>query len=265
MLHITLCRAERLAPRVAVARRGRGAIMADGFRFAWENQVTFDFRAPDRIEYVPGPDWKGCLPESFFSTVAALALAWNNRLPLHATAIEWQGRAYLLAGKAGAGKSTLAAELLNHGARLIGDDLTMLDRGGHGGTFAVLPGRPAMRLHPATAETIQALSCEPVPEDLRGKLLVRPAARCVETARPLGGVLLMGEVTGRLSPLHALRLLPSHQFRPRWLKDIPGDGTRKAWLIELASTVPVHGLPSISGFDTAARDIRIAMALSALG
>ena len=260
---ITVRRVAELPSRQGIARRQRGQIFADGFRFAWESEATFDFHAPNRIDYLPGPDWHGSLPDSFYSTAAALALCWNGMLPIHASAVEWRGQAYLLAGKAGAGKSTLTAELLAHGARLVGDDLTVLAPA-TGGGFEVLPGRPAMRLHPDTADAVAASAREAVPQDPRGKLLVRPVARSTASRLPLAGIILLGGLTGRLSPLQAVRMLPPHQFRPRWSALIPGHGQRLAWLVELAGTVPVTGLSALSGFDDAARLRRFEAAIAAL-
>lgn len=51
-------------------------------------------------------------------------------LLLHAALLHWQGRALLLAGGPGAGKSTLAAALGGAGFALAGDDLAALDGGG---------------------------------------------------------------------------------------------------------------------------------------
>lgn len=248
-----------LPPRLTLGRRDRGSIFADGFRFRWNDCATFDFYAPGKIDYLPGPDWQGDLPDSFFSTVAALVAAWNGLLPMHATALELGGRAVLFAGPAGAGKSTLAAELLECGARLVGDDLTVLAPG-----QSVQRGRPAMRLHPDSADRVELLSSTTVPEDPRGKLLVRPARRATVLDLPLAGIVLLGGRSGPISPVQALRLLPAHLFRPRWNAVLPGHFRRRAWLLELASTVPVLGLPPVTGFDPAARAARAESTLAAL-
>jgi serine kinase of HPr protein (carbohydrate metabolism regulator) len=44
------------------------------------------------------------------------------RQPLQATAVDVSGRAVLIEGRAGYGKSSLALALIDRGARLIGDD-----------------------------------------------------------------------------------------------------------------------------------------------
>lgn len=49
---------------------------------------------------------------------------------LHATAVAYAGRAALILGPAGSGKSSLALECLVRGAQLIGDDRVRLRRSG---------------------------------------------------------------------------------------------------------------------------------------
>ena len=47
-------------------------------------------------------------------------------LTLHASAVAWDGRAVLITGASGTGKSALALQLLAHGCALIADDATEL-------------------------------------------------------------------------------------------------------------------------------------------
>jgi serine kinase of HPr protein (carbohydrate metabolism regulator) len=56
--------------------------------------------------------------------------AMNDRLLLHATAIAIEGRALLLRGASGSGKSDLALRLIDAGARLVADDQSELYRSG---------------------------------------------------------------------------------------------------------------------------------------
>ncbi len=51
----------------------------------------------------------------------------NGKLALHASAVELAGRALVLAGPSGRGKSTLAAALCKHGAKLVADDAVAID------------------------------------------------------------------------------------------------------------------------------------------
>jgi len=56
---------------------------------------------------------------------------------LHASCVAHAGRALLIAGPAGAGKSALAMEMIGLGARLVADDRTVLSR--LGGALAAAP------------------------------------------------------------------------------------------------------------------------------
>lgn len=78
----------------------------------------------------------------------------DGRATLHGTAVEREGRGVVLLGPSGAGKSGLAAEMMLLGARLVVDDLLLLERrsgavwvtglgGAGGGRDPVAPGRGA--------------------------------------------------------------------------------------------------------------------------
>jgi serine kinase of HPr protein (carbohydrate metabolism regulator) len=53
-----------------------------------------------------------------------------NSITIHASCVAIGGRAVLIAGKSGAGKSDLALRLIDRGAALISDDYTLLERRG---------------------------------------------------------------------------------------------------------------------------------------
>lgn len=253
---------EVLPEREILKTKGRGALCADGFRVRWMNEATFDVIAPRTIGYVRHEGWRDALPEALYSTVAALVLVGLGKLALHASAVELGGRAYLFMGRAGAGKSTLAAELLEHGARLIGDDLTVLDPR-EGGGWSVPRGRPAIRLHPDSAIRIAGEQAVAI-GDPRGKLLVEPAARVADRAVPLGGLFLLSPGGREVGALAALPELAAHLFRPGWQRILPGHGPRRAALLALAAGVPVRRLPPVSDFAPPERNRRLADALAAI-
>lgn len=66
-------------------------------------------------------------------------------LPLHASAVEIDGRAVAFIGPSGAGKSTLAAAFHDHGYRVIADDVCVVGFGSERRAFA-RPGIPRLRL-----------------------------------------------------------------------------------------------------------------------
>jgi hypothetical protein len=95
-------------------------------------------------------------PEREQSTLAYLlgpVLGWVLRLRgitcLHASALEVGGRALLLVGSEGAGKSTTAAALLQRGHAVLSDDVAPLS--GRGDTFWISPGLPRLLLRAESA------------------------------------------------------------------------------------------------------------------
>lgn len=261
---VEIRRIEQLPDRTAVTRIGRGLAYRDGFRFSWMDTAVFDVDAGTRINYLPGGHWHGVMPAAFYSTVAALMLACRGDIAFHATALELDGRAVLLAGAGGAGKSTLAAELLGAGVRFISDDLTVLRQTPADGSLGVVRGRPAMRLHPLTAAAIDGTHREDVPEDPRGKILVRPAQRAADRTWPLAALVMLSDRSDTPSASEALRLLPPLLFRPQWMSVLPGQGRRQAHLLALASQLRVVRLPRISGFDAESRRRRVGEFFAAL-
>jgi serine kinase of HPr protein (carbohydrate metabolism regulator) len=94
---------------------------------------------------------------------------------LHATAVAIDGRAVVLEGRSGSGKSDLALRLIDRGARLIADDQTLLVRQGQG-LVARCPATIAGRMEvrglgiveaPAVAEAPVALIVRLGEEDQR--------------------------------------------------------------------------------------------------
>jgi len=69
---------------------------------------------------------------------------------LHASAIAIDGVAIALAGVAGAGKSTAAAQFASMGYPILSDDIVMLQESGSG--FCVPPAPVRLRLWPASVE-----------------------------------------------------------------------------------------------------------------
>lgn len=66
--------------------------------------------------------------------------------PIHATSVAIRGRAVLILGKSGAGKSDLALRLIDRGAVLVADDCTQLRHDAEGRLLASAPPAIAGRL-----------------------------------------------------------------------------------------------------------------------
>jgi hypothetical protein len=238
----------------------RGTVFDNGLAIGWGGEVDFVMTDGDRIDYRPGPDWTGAMPATFYSTISALTAAWRGLLPLHACAVEFDGRAVLIAGAGGVGKSTLTADLMAAGAALIADDLVMVavDGARVGAHDRVLRGRPTIRLHPDTAAALDTTDAWPVPEDPRGKWLVLPRARSLADAVEPAAILILGDEYGD-GPAPAqgamLRLFP-HLFRPTWLNALPMRAALMRDLLRLSTRVPVLGFPAQTAIDPDSRRAR---------
>lgn len=107
----------------------------DGSRFRIEDggrRVTAQSPTPeDMATYFLGP-------------ILAFVVRLRGRLSLHAAAVAIDGRAILITGMAGAGKSTTTAAFLARGLALLTDDVAVIDW--RSGEPHVVPGYPRVRL-----------------------------------------------------------------------------------------------------------------------
>jgi len=253
---VTIGRVAALAPRDPVVTIANAILCSDGIRFAMDDGVTVDIYPPNRVDWMAGPDWSGRFQPQFFGTLTALLLAWRGTVPIHGTAVEIDGKAWLICGKSGAGKSTLGAALVASGAaRLISDDLSALDRV-DGAVPSLYAGRPGMRLFPAIARLMeQAGAGTAHSEPGNDKLIVEPPRVAPLPPIPLAAVILLGESETKL-PWQKEALLREHRFRPRWMDAIPGHEARDRIIRLLAATVPMLFAPSADIRDSAAFMLR---------
>lgn len=255
---VTVQRVAALEDRGASTSVNRGLLFADGIRMPAGSEAVIDIFDGNRITYLPGSHWTGALPATFYGTVAALTLAWRGAVPFHACAVDIAGRAVMIAGRSGAGKSSLTAALLRHGAKLIADDLTVADLTG---TPMVARGRPAIRLHPNSAATINATFRAADTRDRRGKWLVRPLARTAATWLPLAAVIELTPATAHETEPLAMPLL-QHLFRPRWLAAMPRHQQRIRQVVAATARIATIRFPAIEHFDAGDQDCRARRALA---
>lgn len=121
------------------------------FRFA----RFAEFRvSPSLIEMAPrGRVDDSTLRHLLLDQVLPLALASQGALVLHASAVSVDGRAVLFAGRAGAGKSTLAALLARDGAPVLADDGVLLEES-QDGVLQAVPSYPGLRLFPDSSAAV---------------------------------------------------------------------------------------------------------------
>ena len=150
----------------------------------------------------------------------------RGRLVLHGSAVEVGGRAVVLLGQKGAGKSTTAAALLARGHRLLTDDLVAVDFDG-GGWPQCAPGPVQMKLWPESAEALGlGTEIRPFVEGLEKGVWF--GAQVAPDPAPVALVCSLAWGTAlRLSPLAgapAFGAVFEHAYAPRFLGAAAGSG-----------------------------------------
>ncbi len=162
----------------------------------------------------------------------SVVLSAHQRESLHGSAVEHGGRALAVLGLSGSGKTTAALTLLDHGWRLVSDDLLTFDS-----DLRVVPGPPWIRLLPDHGGDRVG---DP---DVGGKLRVHPPT--TPDPVPLAAMVILApehEGCVRLSGTAAVAALFQHVYNP--VLTHPGQVQRRFELVhDLAQDVPVFGAP----------------------
>ncbi|MDB5705510.1 MAG: hypothetical protein JWN66_2626 [Sphingomonas bacterium] len=233
-----------LPPRAARSHQGKIAFSDDGLRYVPEAGTAIDLY-PDEMrvaQAVARP-----LSPYFYGTATGMMLALHGLLPIHGSAVEIGGRAVLLCGASGMGKSSFAAALIGHGARLIADDLTALSFDAAGAP-CVLPGRTGMRLHRAAAANLGARTgALPPTDEPDGKLWFTPPRIGGRAAAPLDRILILCEDATRPLPRVLASLLVGQLFRRNLLLGLDARDSVYRMLRDLADRVPIARVEGIGG------------------
>jgi hypothetical protein len=233
-----------LPPRAARSHWGKVAFSEDGLRFAPDAGSVIDLYPGEMLvsQALPGP-----LSPYFAGTATGLMLAMTGLAPIHGSAVEIGGRAVLLCGASGMGKSSFAAALIGHGARLISDDLTALSIDADG-VPVLWPGRTGMRLRPEAAANLGDRAGKLPPEqEADGKLWFTPP-RCGGAAPiPLDRILVLCEDAGRPLPRVLPSLLAGQLFRRNLLLGLDARDPIYRTLRHVAERVPIARLEGVGG------------------
>lgn len=143
---------------------------------------------------VKGEAWQ----RLFFAQALPLAAALNGLALFHASAVVVDGRAYAFVGLSGSGKTSIAAQLVARGARILTDDVLALEPAG--GEIRAHAGPARISIEPAELEGLGADGrlrlgevLETPTEDGKVQLETRPEPGPV----PLGGVFLLSRASTR--------------------------------------------------------------------
>lgn len=197
-----------------------------------------------------------------------LLIHQRGLLPLHANAIEIDGKAVAFMGESGAGKSTLAAWFHDRGHRLVADDVCVVAFGREGAPL-VQPGLPRLRLW---REELLASNRDPgqfqpsygTTADFDKFDVPIETSAAARSSLPLAGVfcLAVGPCLriARLNPTEAAEAVFSHTYRGAYSSIV--NSQREHWqaVVRLVKSTPVFQLertkarPSLNSETSAIKD-----------
>lgn len=111
---------------------------ASGYRYFYERDAGIRIERPKNPDPAEEALW---LNGSVYAAVASI----NGFMPIHASAVAYQGRVYAFTGPSGAGKSTLIAALGAMGLPMFCDDTLVLDLS-NPAQIVCLPGHKRLKL-----------------------------------------------------------------------------------------------------------------------
>ncbi len=200
------------------------------------------------VEPAPGIDPRNVRIFLLGSAFGAL-LHQRGLLPLHANAVEIDGKAVAFIGESGAGKSTLAAWFHDHGYRVLADDVCVVHFDEEGRP-SVFPGLPRLRLWVDAIErsgrNSEGLARSYVDADAAADKFDVPVRQqpAAHDPVPLKSLFVLdrGEAFALepLSGVAAAEAIFAHTYRGALIADT-GD-PQKHWssVLQLAATTPIY-------------------------
>jgi len=190
-------------------------MLGDCFLLRGEGHHYFHYRKGAGVTVERGPDadlseeslW---LNGSVYSAIASL----NGLVPIHASAVAFEGRVFAFSAPAAGGKSTLAAALAGHGLPLFCDDTLVLDLSDPRQVIC-LPGHKRLKLRPDAIALTGATAEEKVSKTV-DKYYARPAAGEAGVALPLAELIFLED-----GPEPAIAPISGAERMARLLDDHP--------------------------------------------
>lgn len=173
-------------------------------------------------------------------------------LPLHANAVEIDGKAVAFMGESGAGKSTLATWFHDRGFRVIADDVCVVQFGAEGVVHAC-PGLPRVRLGEevlaASGREASAFPRSYVGDEDFRKYDVSVDANAAREPREVRAAFVLAKGDSfnveRLSGLDAASAMFDHTYRGAYVSRVEGHGAHWTAAVALLRTVPVYRVSRI--------------------
>jgi hypothetical protein len=171
----------------------RARLYTDGatFRLWVEDAGWFSIDPPARTISVPEARDPIRLEERIWGIPALLCFVQRGDLPLHAAAVEIDGRAVLLAAPGRFGKTTLAAAFAAAGHRVLGEDLACVRLGD---VASLIPGPAMLRIRTEASPHVEIPGAHATEgSDERIHVALDPERRGDCTPLPLAAAVLLRE------------------------------------------------------------------------
>ncbi|MES2495927.1 MAG: hypothetical protein V4618_07425 [Pseudomonadota bacterium] len=225
------------------------AITPDGAILSVLDVARFQVRDGRAILVDPHPDASDRnVRLVLLGSAMAVLLHQRGILPLHANAIDVDGRAVAIMGASGAGKSTLAAAFHDRGRRILSDDVCAVSRDGD--SFSAQPGIPRLRLWRDAVERSGRVTGDYERAfDALDKYSVRTTAAVRSEALPLAAIVLLASHDGdpaidirRLAGVEAVEALIANTYRGSFIRTVGDGAAHFATCLALQRAVPVFRL-----------------------
>ncbi|MEZ5819116.1 MAG: hypothetical protein R3D44_18760 [Hyphomicrobiaceae bacterium] len=222
-------------PAISIAR--------DAFLLRLPDGLAFAYRRGDGVTVQRPPHVRDAEVEVYLNGSVHGAIAWINGLvPLHASAVLYEGRVHAFTGPSGAGKSTLAAALSARGLPLFADDVLVLARE-QDGHLICLPGHKRLKLW-SDAIAMTGLAASEQVETKHDKFFVEPPARGITVPSPIAALYFLEdadvgcellEITG----VQRFRSIPDALYRQSFLEVLTSDRDLFAVMANIAADLPM--------------------------
>lgn len=224
------------------------------------NQVgVFEITDGRKIAIWPNPDVPLCKLTPFVLGYGIAMLFWQRGMhAIHCSAVEYDGKAVLIAGNSGAGKSTLTSNLLENGFRLLADDIAILTCKPDG-TITVYPAYPQQKLCRDTAlrNHLDLTKLWYIDEDKDKFALARHEKFC-DSETILSGIVCLGidkhgeqvscgELTGHSK---LISILENHFLFPMFRQNQVFSPEDMACCLHIAQAVPIYSITRPIGIDS---------------
>jgi hypothetical protein len=209
------------------------AITPEAFLLRVEDGLSFLYRKGEGVTFERTSRVSDATVQLYFNGSVHGAIAWIDKLvPLHASAVCHEGRAFAFTGASGAGKSTLLAGLADEGMSVFADDVLILDLTDPEACVA-LPGHKRLKLWGDAFELVDASRHEQVFPGM-DKFFAEAQSTGETRAAPLAALVFLEEGEEmRLGPMaggERFAALSTALYRPEYAR---GAGLNRGDLFDL--------------------------------